>query len=146
MDVRTLLGGISYNKALAREMGDQIEALYASLLPRGFRYDKDNVQSSGNDHTADTLDRIEDKRRQRQQLIDQADQDEAVALKIIGGVQQIDSREALILTMYYLRDGRDSFEEIGHELNYSGEWIRRIYHDAIRHAQEVYDGMQNSDG
>ena len=146
MDVRTLLGGISYNKALAREMGEQIEAMYAGLLPHGLRYDKDNVQSSGNDRTAETLDRIESKRRQRQALIERVDQDEEVALKIIGGVQQIDSREALILTMYYLRDGRDSFEEIGHELGYSGEWIRRIYHDAIRHAQDVYDGMQNSDG
>ena len=145
MDVRTLLGRVSYNKALARELGEQIEAMYAGLLPHGLRYDKDNVQSSGNDRTAEVLDRIESKRRQRQALIEQADQDEEIALQVIGGVQQIDSREALILTMYYLRDGRDSFEEIGHELHYSGEWIRRIYHDAIRHAQEVYDTM-DSDG
>ena len=140
MDVRTFLGGISTKKAMAREYSEKIEAAEAGLLPRGLRYDKESVQSSGaNDRVERIFDTVESLRAAQMELVAQYTADEALAVRMLS--QMEDAREARVLSLYYLGDGRDTFEDVADVMGYSERQIFRIYQSAIQHIQGIADKM-----
>ena len=140
MDVRTFLGGISTKKAMAREYSAKIEAAEAGLLPRGLRYDKESVQSSGaNDRVERIFDTVEDLRAAQMELVAQYTADEALAVRMLSHME--DAREARVLSLYYLGDGRDTFEDVADVMGYSERQIFRIYQSAIQHIQDIADKM-----
>ena len=138
-DARKLFSGLCSKRAAVEEIEGRINAQYAALLPGAVRYDIERTGGGDRDRTERILDRIDGIKARQRDIVESYLSDIELAYTVIGEMEN--PTEARVLLMYYLGDEHETYETIGGKLNYSGEWIRRIHHKGIQHAQTILDNM-----
>lgn len=130
MSVKLTLSSIRWDREMIRELEELQQTNREKLMPKGVRYDKSVVQTSGGEDLMDRIiaeNLVLDKEIQKYKL-DLIRQEEK-ALRMIRSLE--DSRERLVLQLYYISPSPLTFEQIGERMIYQERQIRRFHNRAL---------------
>ena len=100
---------------------EQADALKASLLPQGIRYDTDRVQTSPSDRMADVMAEIDRLEREIREL---AEEKPRAISETIYFIEKLDDRQAEVMTLYFVSERK--VRQIARQLHYSEQNIYKI--------------------
>lgn len=130
MNIKLILSSIRWDRDMIRELEELQQTNREKLLPKGVRYDKSVVQTSG---SGDLIDRIVEENMK----LDRAIQSYKLELirqeeKALWMIRSLESpQERLILQLYYMSTRQLTFRAIANRMNYSEKQIRRLHDQAI---------------
>lgn len=130
MNIKLILSSIRWDRDMITLLEELQQTNWEKLLPKGVRYDKSVVQTSG---SGDLIDRIVEEnmkldreiQRYKLELIRQQEQ----ALQLIRSLES--PQERLILQLYYMSTRTITFRAIAARMNYSEKQIRRLHDQAL---------------
>ena len=130
MNIKLILSSIRWNRDMIRELEELQQTNREKLLPKGVRYDKSVVQTSG---SGDLIDMIVEANmrldREIQSYKLELIRQEEKALWMIRSRES--PQERLILQLYYMSTRQLTFRAIANRMNYSEKQIRRLHDQAI---------------
>lgn len=130
MNIKLILSSIRWNRDMIRELEELQQTNREKLLPKGVRYDKSVVQTSG---SGDLIDRIVEENMRLDKEIQsyklELIRQEEKALWMIRSLES--PQERLILQLYYMSTRQLTFRAIASRMNYSEKQIRRLHDQAI---------------
>ena len=137
MNIKLILSSIRWNRDMIQELEELQQTNREKLLPKGVRYDKSVVQTSG---SGDLIDRIVEENmkldREIQSYKLELIRQEEKAMWMIRSLES--PQERLILQLYYMSTKPVTFRAIAARMNYSEKQIRRL-HDQAREKLEAAD-------
>lgn len=130
MNIKLILSSIRWDRDMITLLEELQQTNREKLLPKGVRYDKSVVQTSG---SGDLIDRIVEEnmkldreiQRYKLEMIRQQEQ----ALQLIRSLES--PQERLILQLYYMSTRTITFRAIAARMNYSEKQIRRLHDQAL---------------
>ena len=134
MNIKLILSSIRWNRDMIRELEELQQTNREKLLPKGVRYDKSVVQTSG---SGDLIDRIVEENMRLDKEIQsyklELIRQEEKAMWMIRSLES--PQERLILQLYYMSTRPLTFRAIANRMNYSEKQIRRLHDQAIEKLQ-----------
>lgn len=108
----------------------RIKELQLSLLPRGFRYDTDRVQTSPSDQMLEVAAKLDGLERKMQKQLRRLNEDMVRAMEIVQAMPTPEYRQ--LLTLRYLTGTRASseWEQIAAIMGYSMDHVKGYMHRA----------------
>ena len=109
------------------------QELRACLLPAAITYDKDRVQTTPEDHMAETMAEVADLDAE----IEILQRRRARQIRLISGAldELEDGREKAVLEAYYI--GRKSMNEIAEHMHYSLQHTYRLKRDGVEKMRKM---------
>ena len=120
-EVKTLLRRPrSITNAIQRKK-EQADALKASLLPMGIRYDSDRVMTSPTDRMADVMAEIDRLEREIREL---AEEKPRAVRESIYFIEKLSDQQAEVMTLYFVAEKK--VRQIARQLHYSEQNVYKI--------------------
>lgn len=140
MKSKDYLKSIRKEQKEIKNLQEQKEAIYFSLLPSGIRYDKDRIQVSPEDMLPDKVIKMSELTKEINSYIEHLEKNKAKALRLIRKIEDSNHRQVLVL--YYLTLNTNgspmSWIDVAELMGYSEDWIKHMHGDALKAFDLIY--------
>lgn len=129
MDAKTFFRNIRLERREIRILTEQIYAKEMDLLPSGIRYDKDQIQTSIEDHMTEKLAELGDYERKREKLLKSLIKRQTQAIDIVARIP--DTKQRQVMEIYYFDNSNPTWDDISGEMGYERRYILKVHGDAL---------------
>lgn len=129
MDAKTFFRNIRLERREIRILTEQIYAKEMDLLPSGIRYDRDQIQTSIEDHMTEKLAELGDYERKREKLLKSLIKRQSQAIDMVARIP--DSKQRQVMEIYYFDINNPTWDDISSEMGYERRYILKIHGEAL---------------
>lgn len=129
MDAKTFFRNIRLERREIRILTEQIYAKEMDLLPSGIRYDRDQIQTSIEDHMTEKLAELGDYERKREKLLKSLIKRQSQAIDMVARIP--DSKQRQVMEIYYFDTSNPTWDDVADEMGYDRRYILKVHGNAL---------------